>query len=103
MTSTTARPVPDLEPALAPVRVARSTQEATRPVCPEEVARVIATAADLVVQRRGVTVPALASLTGLDRERVETVVDELVSSGLLRATGAVPHHYAFPPGRWPCT
>ena len=101
MTSTTTRPAADPRPVVADDAIDLPSHEAGRPVCPEEVARVIATAADLVVQGRRVTVRLLASLTGIEPVGVQTALHELVSTGLLRPAGAAPHHYVFPPGRWP--
>jgi hypothetical protein len=101
MTSTTTRPASDPDATHAPARIDLLAHEAGLPLCPEELDRVTATAADLVVQGRRVTERALASLTGLEPATVEAAVHRLVAAGLLRPAGAAPHHYVFPPGRWP--
>ncbi len=74
---------------------------AARAVCPEELARVTDTAADLVVHGRRVTTRLLSSLTGIDPAGVDAALGELVRRGLLRPAGHAPHHYVFAPGRWP--
>lgn len=76
-------------------------EAAGRLACPEEIARVTDTAADLVVQGRRVTTRVLASLTGIEPGGVEASLAELVRRGLLRPAGPAPHHYLFAPGRWP--
>lgn len=68
---------------------------------PEAVARVTATAADLISQGRRVTVRELTRLTGLETTTVVTSVDSLVTDGVLVPAGAAPHHYLFARGRWP--
>jgi hypothetical protein len=95
MTSTTPAPATGASTARLDLDTARRTP------CPEEVARVTATAADLVVQGRRVTVRMLASLTGIEPAGVEAAVADLVDHGLLRPAGPAPHHYVFSPGRWP--
>ena len=101
MTSTTTRPASDQDGVDAPARLDLPAHEAAAALCPEELDRVTATAADLVVQGRRVTERALASLTGLEPATVEAALHRLVSTGLLRPAGPAPHHYLFPPGRWP--
>lgn len=101
MTSTTTRPPSEQNGTDAPAKTDLPVHESARPPCPEELDRVIATAADLVVQGRRVTERALASLTGLEPGTVETAVSRLVSAGMLRPEGTAPHHYVFSPGRWP--
>jgi hypothetical protein len=95
-------------PAGAPIGVAPpidlpAHEAAARAVCPEEVARVVDTAADLVVQGRRVTPRLLAALTGIEPAGVDAALGELVRRGLLRPAGQAPHHYVFAPGRWPAT
>ncbi len=68
---------------------------------PEAVARVTATAADLISQGRRVTMRELTRLTGLESMTVVASVDSLVTEGVLQPAGAAPHHYLFARGRWP--
>ena len=68
---------------------------------PEAVARVTATAADLITQGRRVTVRELTRLTGLETSTVVAAVDSLVNDGVLQPAGAAPHHFLFARGRWP--
>lgn len=68
---------------------------------PEAVARVTATAADLIAQGRRVTARELTRLTGLEPPIVVASVDALVMDGVLQPAGAAPHHYLFARGRWP--
>ena len=92
----------DLIPVTAPTTTTTPTIDtvATAPT-PEAVARVTATAADLISQGRRVTVRELTRLTGLESSTVVASVDSLVVDGMLQPAGAAPHHYLFARGRWP--